>query len=201
MALHLPNPKYILNPYEQIQYPGQHIQVNVKFVPVICLKNSRVTGKQFFQYTAIDKYSRWRFVEAFEEHSTYSSAQFVDHLVKAFLFHIECIQTDNGAELTNPFTTHRDKPTLFQKHLEAHEIRHKGIHLFTPHHTGKVERSHRKDNERFYTTHLFYSFEDFAAQLKVYKRRDYNNVPMRSLGWKTLNEVLQIFFAVLVTNV
>ena len=134
-------------------YPGQRIQVDVKFVPAACLKNSRGIGKQFFQYTAIDEYSRWRFVEAFEEHSTYSSAQFVDHFVKAFPFPIECIQTDNG----------------------------------------KVERSHRKDNERFYTTHLFYSFEDFAAQLKVYNRRDYNNFPMRTLGWKTPNEVLRDF--------
>ena len=31
----------------------------------------------------------------------------------------------------------------------------------------------------------------FAAQLKVYNRRDYNNFPMRPLGWKTPNEVLK----------
>ena len=60
----------------------------------------QVIGKQFFQYTAIDEYSRWRFVEAFEEHSTYSFAQFIDHLVKVFPCTIECIQTDNGTEFT-----------------------------------------------------------------------------------------------------
>ena len=84
MAVHPPNPKYIPKPYEKMDYPGQRIQVDVKFVPSACLKNSQVIGKQFFQYTAIDEFSRWRFVEAFEEHNTYSSAQFVDHLVKAF---------------------------------------------------------------------------------------------------------------------
>lgn len=191
MAVHPPNPKYIPKPYEKMDYPGQRIQVDVKFVPSACLKNSQVIGKQFFQYTAIDEYSRWRFVEAFEEHSTYSSAQFVEHLVKAFPCTIECIQTDNGAEFTNRFTTHREKPTLFQKHLEMHGIRHKVIRPFTPRHNGKVERSHRKDNERFYATHLFYSFEDFAKQLKAYNRRDYNNFPMRSLGWKSPNAVLR----------
>lgn len=190
MAVHPPNPKYIPKPYEKMDYPGQRIQVDVKFVPYACLKNSRVIGKQFFQYTAIDEYSRWRFVEAFEEHSTYSSAQFVEHPIKAFPCRIECIQTDNGTEFTNRFTTHRDKPTLFQKCLEKHGIRHKVIRPYTPRHNGKVERSHRKDNERFYATHLFYSFEDFAAQLKVYNRRDYNHFPMRPLGWKTPNEVL-----------
>ena len=191
MAVHPPNPKYSPKPYEKMDYPGQRIQVDVKFVPSACLQNSQVIGKQFFQYTAIDEYSRWRFVEAFEEHSTYSSAQFVDHLVKAFPGKIECIQTDNGTEFTNRFTTHRDKPTLFEKRLEEYGIRHKLIRPYTPRHNGKVERSHRKDNERFYATHLFYSFEDFARRLKAYNRKDYNDFPMRPLGWKTLDEVLR----------
>ncbi len=76
MAVPPPNPKYIPKPYEKIDYPG--FQMDVKFVPSACLKNSNVIGKQFFQYTAIDEYSHWRFVEAFEEHNTYCSAQFVE---------------------------------------------------------------------------------------------------------------------------
>ena len=67
------------------------------------------------------------------------------------------------------------------------------IRPFTPRHNGKVERSHRKDNERFYATHTFYSFEDFRNQLKRYNQRDYNNFPMRPLDWKTPNEVLRNF--------
>lgn len=195
MAVHPPNPKYIPKPYEQMVYPGQRVQVDVKFVPSACLKNSKVIGKKFFQYTAIDEYSRWCFVEAFEEQNTYSSAQFVDHLVKAFPFPIECIQTDNGTEFTNRFTSHKDKPTLFQVHLEQHGIQHKRIRPYTPRHNGKVERSHRKDNERFYATHQFYSFEDFAKQLKEYNRREYNHFPMRPLGWKTPNQVRKDYLA------
>lgn len=195
MAVHPPNPKYIPKPYEQMVYPGQRVQVDVKFVPSACLKNSKVIGKKFFQYTAIDEYSRWRFVEAFEEQNTYSSAQFVDLLVKAFPFPIECIQTDNGTEFTNRFTSHKDKPTLFQVHLEQHGIQHKVIRPYTPRHNGKVERSHRKDNERFYATHQFYSFEDFAKQLKEYNRREYNHFPMRPLGWKTPNQVRKDYLA------
>ena len=190
MAVKPPNPKYAAKPYEQMNYPGQRIQIDVKFVPSACLANG-AKGQKFFQYTAMDEYSRWRFVEAFEEHSTYSSALFVDHLVKAFPFPIECVQTDNGTEFTNRFTSHKDKPTLFEAHLEHHGIRHKLIRPYIPRHNGKVERSHRKDNERFYATHAFYSFDDFAKQLKVYNRRDYNNFPMRPLGWKTPNEVLK----------
>ncbi len=86
---------------------------------------------------------------------------------------------------------HPNQHTLFQVRLEQHGIRHKVIRPYTPRHNGKVERSHRKDNERFYATHTFYSFEDFAKQLKVYNRRDYNAFPMRPLGWKSPNQVLR----------
>ena len=196
MAVKPANPKYVAKPYEQMTYPGQRIQIDVKFVPAVCLVNE-AKGQKFYQYTAIDEYSRWRFVEAFEEHSSYSSAIFLEHLIKAFPCPIECVQTDNGQEFTKRFGTYggSDKPTLFQARLMEHGIRHKLIRPFTPRHNGKVERSHRKDNERFYATHTFYSFEDFRRQLKLYNRRDYNNFPMRPLGWLTPKHVLMDYLA------
>ncbi|MGC4020161.1 MAG: integrase core domain-containing protein [Muricomes sp.] len=75
--------------------------------------------------------------------------------------------------------------------LQQHGIRHKLIRPFTPRHNGKVERSHRKDNERFYATHQFYSLEDFSKQLKRYNTKDYNRFPMRPLLWNSPTEVLK----------
>ena len=103
-AQKLPNPKYVPKPYEQMAYPGQRVQIDVKFVPACCLVNE-AKGKKFYQYTAIDEYSRWRYVEAFEEHSTYSSARFLEHLIRRFPMPIECVQTDNGMEFTKRFST------------------------------------------------------------------------------------------------
>lgn len=60
-----------------MDYPVQRIQIDVKFVPSACLKNSKVIDKNFFQYTAIDEFSRWRFVETFEDYNTYSSAMYM----------------------------------------------------------------------------------------------------------------------------
>ena len=37
MAVKLPNPKYIARPYEQMQYPGQRVQIDVKLVPAACI--------------------------------------------------------------------------------------------------------------------------------------------------------------------
>ena len=192
-AQKLPNPKYVPKPYEQMAYPGQRVQIDVKFVPACCLVNE-AKGKKFYQYTAIDEYSRWRYVEAFEEHSTYSSARFLEHLIRRFPMPIECVQTDNGMEFTKRFSTPGQVTlTAFQRVLQEHGIRHKLIRPFTPRHNGKVERSHRKDNERFYASHTFYSFADFSRQLQLYNRRDYNRFPMRPLGWKSPQTVLDQF--------
>ena len=192
-AQKLPNPKYVAKPYEQMLYPGQRIQIDVKFVPSVCLVGD-AEGKKFYQYTAIDEYSRWRYVEAFEEHSTYSSSVFVEHLIRHFPMSIECVQTDNGAEFTKRFTQPgKETLTMFQRTLRNNDICHNLIKPFTPRHNGKVERSHRKDNERFYATHKFYSFEDFSKQLQQYNYRDYNRFPMRPLGWKSPQTVLDDF--------
>ena len=192
MAVKPPNPKYIPKPYEQMQYPGQKVQIDVKFVPAACLVGE-AEGKKYYQYTAIDEYSRFRYLEAFEEHSTYSSALFLEHLIKAFPFPIKCVQTDNGSEFTKRLLpAERRTPTLFETRLKQCGIEHHLIRPYTPRHNGKVERSHRKDNEYFYATHAFYSFDDFKKQLAVHSRK-YNNFPMRPLNWKAPADYIKAF--------
>lgn len=192
MAIKPPNPKYIPKPYEKMLYPGQRVQIDVKVVPTACIVGD-AQGKKFYQYTAIDEYSRFRYLEAFEEQSSYSSAVFVEHLLKKFPFKIECIQTDNGQEFTKTYGNAKSpKPTMFENKLMQFGIHHKLIKVYTPRHNGKVERSHRKDNEYFYATHKFYSFDDFAKQLKVHNY-NYNKFPMRPLNWKAPIDYIKAF--------
>ena len=192
MAVKPPNPKYIPKPYEKMLYPGQRVQIDVKVVPSACIVGES-QGERFYQYTAIDEYSRFRYLEAFKEQSSYSSAVFVEHLLKRFPFKIECIQTDNGQEFTKALGNAKNpKPTMFENELKRHGIYHKLIRPYTPRHNGKVERSHRKDNEYFYATHKFYSFDDFVKQLKVYNY-NYNMFPMRPLNWKSPADYIRAF--------
>ncbi len=192
MAVKPPNPKYIAKPYEKMLYPGQRIQIDVKVVPTACIVGD-AKWQRFYQYTAIDEYSRFRYLEAFEEQSSYSSAVFVEHSLKRFPFKIECIQTDNGQEFTKRLESSKNPtPTMFEKKLEQFGIRHKLIKPYTPRHNGKVERSHRKDNEYFYATHKFYSFDNFSKQLKVHNYK-YNKFPMRPLNWKAPADYVKAF--------
>lgn len=192
MAAPLPNPKYIPKPYEQMLYPGQRGQIDVKFVPSVCIVGQE-EGTRWYQYTFIDECTRFRYLEAFQEHNTYSSAVFMRHVAERFPFPIECIQTDNGAEFTNRLISKdMNKLTLFEKTLQELGIRHKLIRPYTPRHNGKVERSHRKDNEQFYASHRFFSFDDFRTQL-ARREREYNNFPMRPLNWDSPRKALLSF--------
>ncbi len=198
MAEKLPNPKYVPKPYEQMDHPGQRIQIDVKFVPQVCLvgdaaRDAAECSGYYYQYTFIDEYSRFRYLEAFKEHNSYSSSEFIKHCVKRFPYVIECVQTDNGPEFTNRLTSPKEYgPTLFERTLEDLCIHHKLIKPYTPRHNGKVERSHRKDNEEFYASHRFFSFEDFKKQLAV-RERQYNAFPMRPLNWRSPKDVLSAF--------
>lgn len=61
-------------------------------------------------------------------------------------------------------------------------IQHKLIKPSTPRHNGKVERSHRNDQQRFYSYLSFYSYDDLLKQMKAYLNRT-NNISMQILNW------------------
>lgn len=116
--------KYIPKPYGHMTHPGKRIQIDVKVVPRKCIAAPEL---RLYQYTAIDEYSRYRVLGAYPEQSTYSSTGFLKKVVLEFTrkgIEVECIQTDNGLEFTNRFSTHRNKPTLFEETLRQLGIRH-----------------------------------------------------------------------------
>ena len=174
---------YKPKPYEQMTYPGQRVQVDVKVVPRRCIADQEL---RLFQYTAIDEFTRLRFLGAYPEQSTYSSADFLKKLVKWYDrrgIRVECVQTDNGFAFTNRFSnSKRDLPALFEQTAALPGTRHKLIRPYTSRHNGKVERSHREDHKRFYSCHKFYSLNGFNKQFTVHNRRS-NNFPMRPLHW------------------
>ena len=181
--------EYEPKPYQQMTHPGERVQIDVKYVPLKCLtKEIKDRDGRYYQYTAIDEYTRQRVLWASKEHSTYASTEFLKVVQKKLKYKIECVQTDNGFEFTNRLNSHEtNKKTMFEEALKEAGIEHKLIKPKTPRHNGKVERSHRKDQERFYYNKVFCSFEDFKNRLK-YWEKEYNNFPMKPLKWLSPNE-------------
>lgn len=182
-----------LKPYKRADYPGQKIQIDVKFVPRYCVAN----GKKYYQYTAVDECSRWTFREMYDEHSTYSSKDFLEKLVRNAPFPIREVQTDNGAEFTNRLLVIKSKHlTMFENALIEMGIIYHRIQIATPRHNGKVERQHRTDEARFYKYMRMYSLEDGRKQLAVYQQKSNNSIKT-CLNMKTPNQVVAKYQAVM----
>lgn len=159
---------------------GAKWQMDVKYVPSACYAGS--DGEKFYQYTMLEEASRKRFLYAYKENSSDSTIDFVQRAILCFGYAPEMIQTDHGGEFTHAQKTDRMHPLdILCRNLH---IVHKVLRPRTPWHNGKVERSHRSDQERFYNHLRFYSYEDLQIQMKRYLRRA-NNIPMAVLGWES----------------
>lgn len=120
--------------YEKPQ-PGHRVQVDVKFITPI-----GAGGKKFYQFTAIDDCTRLRVLKAYPKCNQKTAIQFLDYLLARLPFRVEVIQTDNGGEFG----------IQFHYHVIDRGIKHVYIKPATPRLNGKVERSHRIDEEEFY---------------------------------------------------
>ena len=180
-------------PYQRADYPGQKVQVDVKYVPSECVTD----GNKYYQYTAVDECTRWTYRCMYNEHSTYSSIQFLHQLVKACPFQIKRIQTDNGTEWTKQLIANDPKDlTSFELGLKAYGIEYQRIRVATPRHNGKVERQHRIDQARFYNDLRMYSLLDGQRQLAEYQRKS-NNYIKGCLGMRSPNQMVELYLGVM----
>jgi transposase InsO family protein len=120
--------------YEKAQ-PGHRLQMDVKF-----LERIPDTKKRLYQFTAIDDCTRIRVLKVYDACNQRTAMQFTNDVLRRLPFRVHVIQTDNGAEFQSQF----------HWHLEGRDIRHVYIRPRAPHLNGKVERSHRVDDQEFY---------------------------------------------------
>lgn len=180
-------------PYQRAEYPGQKVQLDVKYVPSSCVTD----GRKYYQYTAVDECTRWTYRYMYDEHSTHSSIDFLHRLVKESPFQIKRIQTDNGSEWTKQLKANDPNDlTSFELGLKEYGIEYQRIRVATPRHNGKVERQHRIDQERFYNDLRMYSLADGRQQLAEYQRKS-NNYIKGCLGMKSPNQVVEMYLGVM----
>ncbi|NLD16141.1 MAG: transposase [Tissierellia bacterium] len=184
-----PKTKYHKNP---ATYPGERVQIDVKFVPNECIGFASHRSR-YYQITAIDEYSRKRYLELTDANNTYTTSNFVSRLEKALGFKVKLVQTDNGSEFAND-TEITNKKSRFQKFLEIRGIKHKRTRPYSPWQNGIVERSHRIDNDLFYSRRRFNSYDNMLISFNRYKTR-YNNIARKILNFKTPNEVVDNYYS------
>ncbi len=136
--------------------PGHHIQFDVKFLSFQSSKGKKIKR---YQYTAIDDATRVRALKIYEKHNQKSSIDFFDHVVEKLPFRIQQIRTDRGHEWQ----------AKFHWHVEDTGIRHVYIKPRSPQLNGKVERSHRSDQEEFYQLLDYNDDVDLRKKLEAWE--------------------------------
>lgn len=170
------------------KYPGDKVQVDIKYVPKECLLFDTI-DKKYYQITAIDEFSRKRILEIVDEKGVTNTSRFIRKLEERMELKINTIQTDNGPEFVNN-QIDTNQPTLFELTLAELGMNHRRTRAYSPWQNGKVERSHKIDGERFYSRNEFTSVEDLKKKLKRYNSR-YNNIAKKVLGFKSPNQIVE----------
>lgn len=178
--------QYSPKKYDTPKFLGLKWQIDVKYVPDTCKTSNLPEDLHFYQYTCIDEASRERYIYHYYEQTAQNTVDFVNRCIKYFGYKPKIIQTDNGMEFC--FFKDVKKIHPFDKFCKSENIEHKRIKPRTPRHNGKVERSHRNDQERFYNYLKFYSMEDLHLQASRYLKRS-NNIPMSVLNYLTPKEM------------
>ena len=170
--------------------PGELLEIDVKYVP------GKLVGTQYFQYTVIDRASRWRHLEIYDEQINLHSVLFLEEVIKKAPFQILAIKTDNHATFTNYYTGTNKRSDLLVKSLHALDsvcrergIKHYLIDPGKPAQNGTVERSHREDQEKLYDEVSFNSAEDLRYRIRLWNMY-YNDLEHCGLNGKTPNEFL-----------
>jgi transposase InsO family protein len=175
--------------YEGGTYPGERVQIDVKYVP-----KSSLYGEKLYQYTLVDEYSRWCYREIHNEHSAYVSGLFLRNAVKDAPFKIHAVQTDNGHEFTNAlFGQKRVEHTRFEQALIELGIKYRRIRVGTPKHNGRVERQHGLDTLRFYKRQRFVSLNDARRKVAFYNA--WSNTRIKTcLHFRSPIQIISDFF-------
>src|SRR3984893_1675574 len=133
-------PRRCLSQQHAAEYLGVGISLFRKLVDVKFLERIAGSRKRLYQFTDIDDCTRIGVLQIYDACNQTSAIRFVDEVIRRLPFRVLVIQTDNGAEFQSQF----------HWHLDEHDIRHVYIRPKTPRLNGKVERSHRVDEQEFY---------------------------------------------------
>ena len=180
--------KYIKIPLEK----GELVEIDIKYVPDL------VGNKRYYQFTAIDCASRWRYLKIYDSFNNGDSMKFLKELITVASFRIRAIKTDNGSNFTNRCTGYLKSSDPLNPRLHPLDILCRQLNIIhylidpgKPSQNGKVERSHRTDQEMFYDRNKFETLKDLERKIKSWNQ-EYNNLEHCGLNGKTPNEMLQL---------
>lgn len=181
-----------LNPHRrryELVIPGQRVQVDVKYVPEL------INGQRAYMYVAIDECTRWRYAHAYPALNENNTESFLESMKQSFPFPIHCIQTDNGREFTFRLLDEHwrlnNRRHAMELWCQRNGIKHRTIPPGAKELNGKVERSHRVDEQYFYWRAPTDSVERLNQRMSAWIRFYNTQRPHGGLSYQTPAEKLE----------
>ena len=155
-------------------YPGSLIQVDTKRLCVF--------GTTYYQFTAVDSFSRLSFIRIFGSSSSRSGRRFLEELRDFLPFRIHAVQTDNGSEYLKEF----------EKELQEAGVDHYFTYPRCPQQNARVERKIQSSQYEYWDHRLWGKDLEELNHMADEWNYIYNHVrPHQSLGYLTPAEFLR----------
>ncbi len=172
--------------------PG-FVHVAVKYLPQMPDQDQRT-----YLFAAIDRATRWVYVEILEDKSATTASGFFKRLIDHVPFTISKVLTDNGKEFTDRFcATGERQPTgthAFDRVCTDNRIEHRLTKPRTPQTNGMIERFNGRIADVL-RTHRFDSASSLQATLKRFVYLYNQHIPQKNLHHKTPLQTLQRWYA------
>lgn len=174
--------------------PGEMVEIDIKYGIHFGF------DRWWYQYSAIDLASKWRFLKGYQNQENDYTLDFVNSFLERTrnLFEVKAIKTDNGSVFTNRLTGYPKSsdpltPRLhaLDEFLKNRNISHYLIEPGHPQQNGTVERSHRTDKDYFYDQLVERpkSVEEYNLKLRLWNNW-YNDLAHCSLNGLSPNQYL-----------
>ncbi len=161
-------------------YEPGFVHVDIKYLPKMPDE-----PRHKYLFAAIDRSTRWVYVEIHDNKSAQTANEFLSRLIDKAPFTINKILTDNGKEFTDRFcATGERQPTgrhPFDKTCQVHNIVHRLIKPRHPQTNGMIERFNGRIAEILNTYH-FDSSQTLSQTILRYVRLYNHAIPQKSLG-------------------
>ena len=167
--------------------PG-YLQLDIKYVPF------KIEGKQYYQWSCVDHHSSWRLIRAYKNKASESLLEFLEELEKECPFAIMEIQTDNDTVFTDKFSAKGGLGVTGWHKLDQwckkHDIVHRLIPVGVKELNGKVENTHKFDDQEFFSQNVFFELKDLQEKTKRHNRYWNETRATETLSWLTPEETV-----------
>ena len=173
-------------------YEPGYVHIDVKYLPQMADED-----KRRYLFVAIDRATRWVFVQVKSTKSARAARSFLSALIKVCPLRIRTILTDNGKEFTDRFVTTGERtPTgqhAFDELCAALGIEHRLTRPRRPQTNGMVERFNGRIEEVL-RSHHFLSGQDLEQTLLRYAWLYNHHLPQTALDARTPMQAMKDWY-------